>query len=122
MRTTLIILLTTITVMLQTGCGTIQCLSSPRSHAPWHMQTNVPHNAVYGGVRRCLVSDPTADTLGPMVLDVAARYVDLPFSFVLDTIILPYTIFSEKKPMEPVPYAHHTRTMSDSHDSKQGKE
>ena len=80
-----------------TGCGTIRCLSSDGTYIPGKDPIRPAPNAVYGGVRWDMIGSPTADTTGLMILDAIPRYVDLPFSFVLDTIVLPYTLFSEEK-------------------------
>lgn len=84
-------------LLSSTGCGTIRCLSSDGTYIPGKDPKPPAPNAVYGGVRWDMIGSPTADTTGLMILDAIPRYVDLPFSFVLDTIVLPYTLFSEEK-------------------------
>jgi uncharacterized protein YceK len=89
-------------LLSSTGCGTIRCLSSDGTHIPGKDIKPPAPNAVYGGVRWDMIGSTTADTTGLIILNAIPRYVDLPFSFVLDTIVLPYTLFSEEKTVRNV--------------------
>ena len=91
-----------LTVLLSSGCGTVKCLTSSGQWNPLYQTKPPPSNAVYGGARWDLKDNPSDIAFWDLMNDIQ-RFLDLPFSFVADTVVLPYTLISEDKPAYP-PY------------------
>ncbi|WHS62531.1 YceK/YidQ family lipoprotein [Pseudomonas sp. G2-4] len=84
------IVVTALAMALLTGCATIN-----ESSSYGHMCGLHPYCGVT--VDMAIIKDSTTGNAGAMSALAPFAIIDLPFSFVADTLILPYTIFHMKE-------------------------
>ncbi|TWC18442.1 uncharacterized protein YceK [Pseudomonas sp. SJZ085] len=83
------LMLTVLTMSLLTGCATVNESSSYGRMCGLHPYCGVT-------VDMEIIKGATDDNAGVMSALAPFAVIDLPFSFVADTLILPYTIFHMK--------------------------
>ncbi|NQZ69727.1 MAG: YceK/YidQ family lipoprotein [Lentisphaeria bacterium] len=89
----------TVALFSITSCGTIKCLKGVRPNRQVIIDPllDLPPKSVYGGVRWDIKNGSVVCFPLMNHLDTVLRFMDLPLSFVADTLILPYTLTRNKK-------------------------
>jgi uncharacterized protein YceK len=77
--------------ILSTGCGTVRSLRTPSESI-----AGDPVKRVYGGIREnCSIIKDNSDSSKLRMLPelaIALRVIDMPFTALADTMVLPYTL------------------------------